>query len=258
MDGDAIEIIQYPVLQDNYNFILRDGVANKTAIVDPSVADHAMAILLKKGWQLDYILNTHHHADHVGANRELKQLTGCEVVGYKHDASRIPGIDIELEAGDLFPFGGIDFDIIHIPGHTTGHIAYYCESLNIVFSGDTLFSMGCGRLFEGTPEEMIKSLRKLTDLPDVTTVYCAHEYTQKNGEFALQFDRGNEALRDRMHEVRELRKMGKPTVPTTIGQEKKTNPFLRPHIPMIRQNLGMPGGNAVEVFTELRKRKDTF
>lgn len=258
MADDAIQIIQYPVLKDNYNFILRDDMADVTAVVDPSVADHALAILLQKNWKLDYILNTHHHSDHVGGNLELKEITGCEIVGFKGDAERIPGIDIELEAGDLFPFGGIDFDIMAVPGHTSGHIAYYCQKLNIVFSGDVLFSLGCGRLFEGTPDEMMKSLKKLTDLPDVTAVYCAHEYTAKNGEFALQFDRGNDALRKRMEEVQELRAMGKPTVPTTIGQEKKTNPFLRTHIPMIRQNLGMPGGTALEVFTELRKRKDEF
>ena len=258
MDEDAIEIIQYPVLEDNYNFIIRDEVADMTAAVDPSVPEHAMAILLQKGWKLDYIFNTHHHDDHTGANLKLKEMTDCEVVGYKRDAERIPGIDIMVEEGDVFPFGGIDLDVLYIPGHTDGHIAYYCDSLNFVFCGDTLFAMGCGRLVEGTAEQMMNSLKKLVSLPEVTLVYCAHEYTEKNGEFALKFDRGNEALRKRMEEVRELRAMAKPTVPTTIGLEKKTNPFLRTHIPMLRQNLGMPGGTALEVFTELRKQKDSF
>ncbi len=255
---DHIEIIQYPVLKDNYNYIIHDAVAEVTAVVDPSVGEPALAILQSKGWQLDYIFNTHHHDDHVGGNLMLKEETGCEIIGFEGDAARIPGIDIMLEDGDIFMFGGVDFDIMLLPGHTTGHIAYWCEKINVLFSGDVMFAMGCGRLFEGTPEQQFKSLEKLAALPDTTNVYCAHEYTQKNGEFALQYDKGNQDLRARMEEVKSLRESGIATVPTTIGLERKTNPFLRTHVPAMAKELGMQGSPAKDVFTELRKRRNEF
>lgn len=219
-----MEIIQIPVLQDNYIYILHGNA--QTAVVDPSLAQPVIDIIEQKGWQLNYILNTHHHNDHVGGNLELKSATGAKIVGYAGDAHRIPGIDIKLQDGESFTVCGLSSRIMFIPGHTLGHIAYYFAEASSLFCGDTLFSLGCGRLFEGTAEQMFSSLTKIKALPGGTKIYCAHEYTENNGKFALSILPKNPNLRTRMQEVKNLRTAGKSTIPTILDVELKTNPFL--------------------------------
>ncbi|MEJ2089218.1 MAG: hydroxyacylglutathione hydrolase, partial [Gammaproteobacteria bacterium] len=202
--------------------------------------------------------NTHHHFDHAGGNEALKAQWGCVVVGAANDASRIPGIDVKVADGDTYQFGNHAARILEVPGHTTGHIAYYFADDGVAFVGDTLFALGCGRLFEGTPQQMWTSLKKLMALPDDTIVYCAHEYTQANAAFALTVEPGNEALLARSAEIDRLRAEGIPTVPTTIGLEKATNPFLRPDSANLRTTIGLQDAELVDVFAETRRRKDRF
>ncbi|MCH2037026.1 MAG: hydroxyacylglutathione hydrolase [Rickettsiales bacterium] len=247
-----------PMFNDNYCFLLHDTVHNCTAAVDPGEADKVLEGLDEVGWKLDYIFNTHHHPDHIGGNIALKEATGCKIFGFKDDAHRIPAIDIELENGELFSFGERDVEVIHIPGHTRGHIAYHIHDYNLLFCGDTLFSMGCGRLFEGSAEEMYHSLERLQQLPDETLIYCAHEYTLSNGNFALTIDPDNEDLHERMDQIKGWLAKGGYTIPTQMKVEKLTNPFLRTYDTSIRQNLNMEQATNVQVFAEIRHRKDRF
>lgn len=219
-----IKILQITALNDNYIYLLHGG--GETAVIDPSLAVPVLEILEREGWQLDYILNTHHHNDHTGGNLELKTATGAKIVGYAGDAHRIPGIDAKLNDGDIFKVCGLDSRVMFIPGHTLGHIAYYFAGAASLFCGDTLFCMGCGRLFEGTFEQMFTSLAKIKALPLDTKIYCAHEYTESNGRFALTITPENQDLKARMQEVLNLRNAGKSTVPSTLDIELKTNPFL--------------------------------
>ena len=222
-----LEIHQIPVLSDNYVYLFRDPESGLVGVVDPAVADPVLDKLKELGWTLTHIINTHHHPDHTGANLELKEKTGCTIVGAKNDAARIPGIDIKVEEGDTFKFGSQKAHVFEVPGHTVGHIAYWFEESDALFCGDTLFALGCGRLFEGTPAQMWQSISKFRNLPDETKVYCAHEYTQSNGEYALVAEPDNFALKERMAEVLTLRARGEATVPTTIRLERATNPFMR-------------------------------
>jgi len=254
----TLDVTQIPVLSDNYVYLLRDRDSAKTAVVDPAVAGPVLKLLNERDWQLDYILNTHHHGDHVGGNRELKAATGCCIVGPAADRDRIPLIDQAVGDGDTFSLGDSRAKIFDVPGHTRGHIAYWFENDDALFCGDTLFSMGCGRLFEGTPAQMLTSLGKLRRLPDDTRVYCAHEYTETNGNFALTVEPANPDLQRRMEEVRELRARNAPTVPSTLGVERRTNPFLRPDSPEIRQSVGLVNASDVDVFAEVRRRKDSY
>jgi hydroxyacylglutathione hydrolase len=253
-----LEIEQIPVLSDNYVYLVHEPAARVTGVVDPAVAAPVLERLRQRGWTLDWILSTHHHADHTGGNLELKQATGCRIAGAKKDAARIPGIDTGLVEGDRFELGAAAAQIFETPGHTLGHISYWFEGAKALFCADTLFSLGCGRVFEGTFEQMWQSLSKFAPLPDDALVYCAHEYTQSNARFALSVDPDNPALRARAAEVDRQRAAGQPTVPTTLGQERAANPFLRPHDPAIRRRLGMADASDAEVFAELRKRKDRF
>lgn len=247
-----------PVLKDNYTYLLHDGVSGETAAVDPSLAEPVLIELNRQGWRLTHIFSTHHHWDHTDGNLPLKEATGCKVMGFSGDANRIPGIDIKLVDGECFRFGESDVRVMHIPGHTLGHIAYVLASERMLFCGDTLFSLGCGRLFEGTPAQMQESLEKLSQLPGDTQVYCGHEYTEANGRFALTLEPGNQALHDRLAEVKQLRTQEKPSLPSTIAQENATNPFLRWKSREIRRNLGMGEESNVEIFAEVRRRKDHF
>lgn len=248
----------FRALQDNYCYLVRDPDNGTTGVVDtPEVAPIERA-LAETGWSLDFILNTHHHWDHAGGNLELKEKTGCRIVGPRADAERIPGIDIALGDGEVFELGSRRACIYDTPGHTSGHICYHFEGDGVAFTGDTLFSMGCGRLFEGSPPQMWASLQKLLDWPDDTRIYCAHEYTQSNAQFALTVEPANDALIERAAEVDRLRKEGLPTIPSTIGLEKATNPFLRPTSPLLRSTLDMRDADTVEVFAETRARKDRF
>ncbi|MGD7035577.1 hydroxyacylglutathione hydrolase [Methylotuvimicrobium buryatense] len=253
-----LTVIQIPVLNDNYIYLAKDVASGLTAAVDPAVAGPVLDAIAEQGWRLDFILNTHHHGDHVGGNRELKKQTGCQIVGAKADKHRIPGIDIELSDGGHFRLGNSVFQIIETPGHTLGHIVYYSAEDGILFCGDTLFAMGCGRLFEGTAEQMWHSLQKLRALPSVTRVYCAHEYTLNNGRFALTVEPDNTVLHQRMAEVRRMRESDQPTVPFSIEEEVATNPFFRADVEALKAAIAMETRQPLAVFTELRSRKDVF
>ena len=253
-----LEIYQIPCLQDNYGFLVHDPETGATATIDtPEVAPINQA-LAAKGWRLTHILNTHHHFDHAGGNEELKAQWNCQVVGAAIDAERIPGIDVALADGDTLTLGSKKARIIEVPGHTSGHIAYYFAADEVAFVGDTLFALGCGRLFEGTPEQMSESLAKIMALPDETTVYCAHEYTEANAAFAVTMEPANPALQQRVKEIQSLRAAGKPTVPTSIGLERATNPFVRSDSAELQAVLNLSGADEVAVFAETRRRKDHF
>jgi hydroxyacylglutathione hydrolase len=254
----ALQIEQIPCLKDNYGYLIHDPVAGLTASIDTPDAAAIERALTAHGWRLDFILNTHHHFDHAGGNLALKAKTGCVIVGSRNDAARIPGIDILVGDGDTFDFGKHRARILETPGHTIGHICYVFDDDKAAFVGDTLFSMGCGRLFEGTPEQMWASLQKLIGLPDDMRVYCAHEYTRSNGRFAVTMEPKNTALAARVREVATLRAAGQPTVPSTIGVEKATNPFLRPASAELRAILNLPDAADADVLGETRRRKDHF
>jgi len=253
-----IEIHQVPVLRDNFVYLLREPKSKCVGIVDPAVAGPVMDEAKLLGWRVTHILNTHHHNDHTGGNLEIKERTGCTIVGPQHDRDRIPGIDLEVKDSDIYKFGNEEVQIFFVPGHTRGHIAYWFKASNALFCGDTLFSIGCGRLFEGTPDQMWKSLSKLRTLPPQTRIYCAHEYTEANIRFAVSIDPNNQALRKREKQVTKLRSQMLPTVPSTLGMELAANPFLRADQPGLQEAMGMLGADPVEVFAEVRHRKDVF
>lgn len=253
-----IKVHMFPCLQDNYGFLLHCTQTGVTATVDTPEVQPIEAALEAQGWTLTHVLNTHHHFDHAGGNEELKARHGCTIVGPRADAERIPGIDVAVGEGDIYEFGDIQLQVFDVPGHTRGHIAFYCAEAGAAFVGDTIFALGCGRLFEGSPEQMWTSIQKLMALPDNTQIYCAHEYTQSNARFALTVDPENSALRQRATEIDEARKQGQATVPTTLGLEKATNPFLRPMAASLRNTLGMSDADDVAVFAETRNRKDNF
>jgi hydroxyacylglutathione hydrolase len=253
-----LQIEQIPVLSDNYVYLIHEPRAGVTGVVDPAVAAPVMEALKAKGWRLDWILSTHHHADHTGGNLALKKATGCRVAGPKADEARIPGIDLKLAEGDRFKLGEAEAEVFETPGHTSGHISFWFAQAKALFCADTLFSLGCGRVFEGTHAQMWDSLYKLAALPDGAMVYCGHEYTQSNARFALSVDPENKALQARAAEVVRQRAASQPTVPTTLGAEREANPFLRPGDPAIRARLGMADASDAEVFGEIRRRKDSF
>ena len=254
----ALQIHQFPCLSDNYCFLVHDPQADVTAVIDTPEVAPIEAALAQQGWKLTHILNTHHHFDHAGGNLELKEKWGCTIVGPRGEEERIPGIDIALGDGDVYDFGSAQARVLDVPGHTLGHIAYHFAEDGVAFVGDTLFALGCGRVFEGTAEQMWSSLSKLAALPDDTVVYCAHEYTQANARFAVTVEPGNKTLLARAEEIDRLRAAGTPTVPTTIGLEKATNPFLRPASDNLMRTIGLNEGDAVAVFAETRRLKDNF
>ena len=254
-----IVVEQIPVLSDNYITLVHEPISGATAAVDPALAEPVLERLAAKGWRLTHILNTHHHGDHTGGNLELIRQTGCVVVGAAKDSQRIPGLSVEVAEGDTFLLGAAAVVVLETPGHTSGHLAFWFPDSHVVFAGDCLFSLGCGRLFEGSPEEMWASLKKLRDLPPDTLVYCAHEYTASNGRFARLVERDNPALLARLDQVDKLRAKGLPTIPTTLADERATNPFLRADTHAVAKAVGLePGSNPAQVFAELRRRKDVF
>ena len=254
----TIEVVQIPCLNDNYGYLIHESGSGLTATIDTPEVAPINAALTQRGWRLTHIFNTHHHFDHAGGTEALKEQWGCTVVGAANDAARIPGIDQRVVDGDQFAFGDVEVTVFEVPGHTSGHIAFYLASENMVFVGDTLFALGCGRLFEGSPEQMWNSLQKLMALPDETVVYCAHEYTQANAAFALSVEPDNLDLQKRSAQIDALRAKGEPTVPTSIGLERATNPFVRPASAGLRQHVGLESASDVEVFAETRRRKDSF
>lgn len=254
----VLEIHQIPVLDDNYVYLAHDAETGATGVVDPAVVDPALDAAAQKGWTITHILNTHHHGDHTGGNLEIKERTGCTIVGPRADRDRIPGIDIEVGDGDTFMLGNASAQVFDVPGHTNGHIAFWFEDSDALFCGDTLFALGCGRVFEGTMDEMWSSLSKLSALPGTARIFCAHEYTQANGRFALSVEPNNQVLAERMAEIDVKREHGIPTVPSTLAEEWATNPFLRPDSADLQQTVGLVGGDAATVFAETRRRKDNF
>ena len=253
-----LEVYQIPVLQDNYAFILHEPSLKKTATVDTPDAQVILNFLKQKNWKLDYIFNTHHHFDHVGGNLTLKKEYNCQVVGSQYDADRkyIPGLDVALNDKDVFDFGKLQAHILFVPGHTLGMINYCFPSEKILFTGDCLFSLGCGRLFEGSPQMMWESLQKLRELPYETKVYCAHEYTEKNTQFALTLQPDNKDILEHYEKIKTLRSQDKPTVPTIMNLEKKLNPFLRAD----KDNfVGIdPSLSALQKFTQIRELRSSF
>jgi hydroxyacylglutathione hydrolase len=251
-----LEFHQFPCLKDNYGVLVHDAEAGITASIDAPEASAVRAALSAKGWRLTHILSTHHHGDHVGANLELKAETGCTIVGPRAEATRIPGLDVAVGAGDKVQLGSHEAIVLETPGHTAGHITYWIQSANVAFAGDTLFAMGCGRVFEGTPEMMWHSLQKIARLPPETMIYAGHEYTLANARFAMTIEPENAALQARLREVEALRADGKPTLPTPLVRELQTNVFLRPQSLAIRARLGLGASADWRVFAEIRERKN--
>ena len=251
-----IEII--PCLNDNYSYLIHDEISNTVAIVDPSEFIPCDTIISKNYKKLDFILNTHHHYDHVGGNEELKKKYNSKVLGFENDKNRIPQIDTVLKDNQEFKIGTLNFTTIFIPGHTRGHVAFYFKKERVVFSGDTLFSLGCGRVFEGTYKQMFQSLNKLKNLPGETKVYCGHEYTFKNLEFCIKFNPNNDFLKKKKSDIRLSLKNKKPTIPSTIADEIKANIFFRVNDPDVKKAINLENSSDIEIFTKLRDLKDNF
>lgn len=239
----GLEIVPVPVLSDNYAWLIHDPESGETAVVDPSVGPPVLDAAKTRGWALTQVLNTHWHPDHTGGNQAIHEATGAPVTG-PEEARRVYAIDRAVAEGDRIAVGGWQAEVWEIPAHTAGHVAFYFEGAKAVFVGDTLFAMGCGRLFEGTPDQMHHSLGRLAGLSDDFKLFCAHEYTLANAQFAAHAFPGNEAIGQRLAEVATARQAGQPTVPTTVGAERVTNPFLL--------------AESVEQFADLRAEKDDF
>ena len=237
-----LEIVAVPAFADNYIWLVHDEASGETAVVDPGAADPALAEAERRGWTIDQIWNTHWHPDHTGGNLSVKEATGATISGPA--AETIPGVDVKLSEGDRIRIGDQVGGVWAVPGHTLGHIALVFDEARVAFVGDTLFAMGCGRLFEGTPQQMYASLQRLTSLPDDTELYCAHEYTLSNARFAVSADPANSAVADRLAHVEAARAQGKITLPTTVSAERATNPFVR--------------SNDWQEFARLREAKDSF
>jgi len=253
-----MEITPIQCLQDNYAYIINDYNSKTVGVVDPSEAFPIISFLNKKKLKLNYILNTHHHFDHIGGNSELKKLYNAKVVGFFGDKHRIPGIDIKLKDSERWNFGNSVVKILHIPGHTLGHICFFFEKEKLAFTGDTLFSLGCGKIFEGDHKQMLSSLNKIKKLPRNTNIYCGHEYTYKNAEFCLKYDHGNAELKKKFELIKKLRSKNLPTIPTVLEDELRLNIFLRCDQNDLKIKLNMENREDFEVFKKVRDLKDTF
>lgn len=262
--ASSFTVAQFQCLDDNYGYLIHDEKTGQTAAVDTPCAKTYNEELKKRNWTLTHIFNTHHHWDHTGGNNKLKELyksDSFQIFGPKAEQTQIPGLDVPLSHGESIRLGDFDVEIIDVGGHTNGHIAYYIPSLNKVFVGDALFSLGCGKMFEGTPKQFWSSLLRLRSLPDETTVYCAHEYTASNARFAKSVEPGNQELMDRVKDIVLKREQGLPTVPSNLGVEKRTNPFLRIDVSdEIRENVKVVEGvdDDATVFGKVRNAKDNF
>ncbi|MDQ2095078.1 hydroxyacylglutathione hydrolase [Rhodalgimonas zhirmunskyi] len=253
------ELVTVACLSDNYAFLVHDTATGETAVIDVPEAAPILSALQERGWTATHILLTHHHADHVQGLREvLAAHPRAITAGARADEKRLPRLDIKLSENDTLTIGGERVEVIDVPGHTVGHIAYLFPQSHLLFTGDSLMALGCGRLFEGSPEQMFESLGKLRALPDETLVCSGHEYTTANGRFAATVDPENTALQERNAETDRLRAEGKFTVPSTLGLERATNPYLRCKDPSIRKTLNMDGASDLDIFTEIRRRKDNF
>jgi hydroxyacylglutathione hydrolase len=253
-----MQITPIPCLTDNYAYIINDDNYKTIGVVDPSEAKPIISFLKKKNLKLNYILNTHHHFDHVGGNIELKKMYDAKIVGFYGDKHRIPGIDITLKDNEQWNFGNRVVKILHIPGHTLGHVCFFFQKEKIAFTGDTLFSLGCGRIFEGSHEQMLLSLNKIKKLPSDTKIYCGHEYTDKNAEFCIKYDADNMKLKEKFEIVKKLREKKLPTVPSSLEDELNSNIFLRCDKNEVKIKLGMENEDDSKVFKKVRDLKDTF
>ena len=253
-----LEIHQFPCLSDNYGVLIHDPLSGQTAAIDAGDADALLAQLALKGWTLSDLWITHHHWDHTQGLADVKKQTGCTVTGPRDQSTPIADLDNLVGDGDVFEFAGHAVNVFQTPGHTTDMINFHLPSQKVILTGDTLFALGCGRIFEGTAPMMWDSLSKFFELPGDTQIYCGHEYTEANARFALSVDPENEALISRAKHISALRAQGNPTVPSLLSEEFETNPFLRAGDPAIRRHLGLEGAPDVDVFTEIRRRKDNF
>ena len=253
-----MQITPIPCLSDNYAYIIYDSSSKTVGVVDPSEAAPIIAFLQKKNLKLNFILNTHHHFDHIGGNKELKKLYNAKVVGFLGDKHRIPGIDIAVENKEKWIFGDSQVKIIHIPGHTLGHICFFFEKEKILFTGDTLFSLGCGKIFEGDHKQMLDSLNKIKKLPKDTKIYCGHEYTYKNAEFCMKYDSNNINLKKKFEKIKKFRSKNLPTIPSSLEEELKSNIFLRCDQNDLKIKLNMKNEEDFKVFRKVRDLKDSF
>ena len=252
------DLITIPCLADNYAFLLRDGESGEVAVIDVPEAGPIKDALAERGWTLSQVWLTHHHWDHVDGLKDLLADHPARVVGAKADAHRLPDLDLAVAEGDKVQLGSLEAEILDVSGHTVGHIAFYVPGAGAAFTADSLMALGCGRLFEGTPEQMWESMQKLIGLPAETIICSGHEYTASNAKFALTVDPDNAALISRSAEIDAARAKGAPTVPSKLSTELETNPFLRPADPGIRKTIGMQNASDAAVFAEVRKRKDNF
>ena len=253
-----LDLVTIPCRQDNYAYLIHDPQSGATALIDAPEAAPILAALSVRGWQLGQIFITHHHTDHVEGVAELRAATGAQVSGAAADAHRLPPLDRALVPGDSVTVGAESGSVLDMPGHTIGHIAFHFAAAQLLFTADSLMALGCGRLFEGTAEQMWRALGTLDALPDATLVCSGHEYTQSNARFAQTIEPGNTALHARAARIAEARAKDMPTVPSLLGLERATNPFLRAHLPHVKSSLGLPNASDVESFAELRQRKDRF
>ena len=252
-------VFQFPCLNDNYGALIHDSGSGRTASVDAPDGDAVIAAAKGQGWRLTDVIVTHHHADHTQGIAALRTaFPDLRVVGPAKEAARIGGLDLAVNEGDFVEIGALRARVIETPGHTAGQVAYVFDEDEIAFTGDTLFSLGCGRVFETPMAVMWNSLMKLADLPGETQIYCGHEYTESNARFALTIEPGNADLVARAEAVKALRAKGQPTLPTTIALELATNPFLRAEIPAVQKAVGLEGADPAQVFAEIRRRKDNF
>jgi hydroxyacylglutathione hydrolase len=253
-----LEIVTVPCLSDNYAYLLRDAATGTVGLVDAPEAAAIEAALKGKGWTLDLILITHHHGDHIGGVAALREAHGAKVIGARADRRRLPRLDVEVGEGNTVAIGESVAAVLDVPGHTVGHIAYWFRADHALFSADSLMVMGCGRLFEGTPDQMWESLMKMAALPDETLLYSGHEYAESNARFALSVDADNPALQARAKEIAAMRQMVGATVPARLDLERATNPFLRARDDEFKAALGLGGLPDAQVFAEVRRRKDSF
>jgi hydroxyacylglutathione hydrolase len=253
-----LTIHQFMCREDNYGVLVHDSTSGTTMSIDAPDAGAVTDNLKKRGWQLTHILTTHHHDDHVAGNLELKEQFGCKIIGPLAEKDRIPGIDRTVRGGDVIDIAQRKLAVFDCPGHTLGHVAYHFAADYVLFAADTLFAMGCGRVLEGTMDQMHHAVNQFRSLPDMTSVYCGHEYTVANARFALAVEPGNRALQARAEVVKRQRDAGQMTCPTTIGDELKTNPYMRCDSPEIRANLALQTATDAQVFAELRTRKNNF
>jgi len=254
----TIEIVTVPCLDDNYAFLIHDSTSGETALVDAPEPEPILETMKRRGWKLDWILLTHHHADHVQGVRDIVREHRPQVIGCASDAYRLPPLDHQVLDGDTFTICGEEVEVIDVSGHTIGHVAYHMPGAHAAFTADSLMALGCGRVFEGTFPQMWESLSKLAALPDDTIVYSGHEYTAANGRFAITIEPDNPDLQARIQATAEANAAGIPTVPSKLVTERATNPFLRASVPGVKRGLGMENASDAEVFAEIRQRKDRF